>query len=158
MDEYEEMIKEIREKEKIIKERLKEFDDRTSKTMTENEEMTLDEIVARLKKPGVFVKSVTVNETAERDMQEFGSKVFLPYETEEMKKFDKSEDYMFIIKLKYNNDEVELDVYNNTFTLKSKNPDLSFSDIYDSKKNELNEMFNNSKSNENKDINKEYKI
>ena len=65
---------------------------------------------------------------------------------------------MFIIKLKYNNDEVELDVYNNTFTLKSKNPDLSFSDIYDSKKNELNEMFNNSKSNENKDINKEYKI
>ena len=56
MDEYEEMIKEIREKEKIIKERLKEFDDRTSKTMTENEEMTLDEIVARLKKPGVFVK------------------------------------------------------------------------------------------------------
>lgn len=158
MDEYEEMIKEIREKEKIIKERLKEFDDRTSKTMTENEEMTLDEIVARLKKPGVFVKSVTVNETAERDMQEFGSKVFLPYETEEMKKFDKSEDYMFIIKLKYNNDEVELDVYNNTFTLKSKNPDLNFSDIYDSKKNELNEMFNNSKSNENKDINKEYKI
>ena len=158
MDEYEEMIKEIREKEKNIKERLKEFDDRTSKTMTENEEMTLDEIVARLKKPGVFVKSVTVNETAERDMQEFGSKVFLPYETEEMKKFDKSEDYMFIIKLKYNNDEVELDVYNNTFTLKSKNPDLSFSDIYDSKKNELNEMFNNSKSNENKDINKEYKI
>ena len=158
MDEYEEMIKEIREKEKNIKERLKEFDDRTSKTMTENEEMTLDEIVARLKKPGVFVKSVTVNETAERDMQEFGSKVFLPYETEEMKRFDKSEDYMFIIKLKYNNDEVELDVYNNTFTLKSKNPDLSFSDIYDSKKNELNEMFNNSKSNENKDINKEYKI
>ena len=131
MDEYEEMIKEIREKEKNIKERLKEFDDRTSKTMTENEEMTLDEIVARLKKPGVFVKSVTVNETAERDMQEFGSKVFLPYETEEMKRFDKSEDYMFIIKLKYNNDEVELDVYNNTFTLKSKNPDLSFSDIYD---------------------------
>ena len=158
MDEYEEMIKEIREKEKNIKERLKEFDDRTSKTMTENEEMTLDEIVARLKKPGVFVKSVTVNETAERDMQEFGSKVFLPYETEEMKRFDKSEDYMFIIKLKYNNDEVELDVYNNTFTLKYKNPDLSFSDIYDSKKNELNEMFNNSKSNENKDINKEYKI
>ena len=158
MDEYEEMIKEIREKEKNIKERLKEFDDRTSKTMTENEEMTLDEIVARLKKPGVFVKSVKVNETAERDMQEFGSKVFLPYETEEMKRFDKSEDYMFIIKLKYNNDEVELDVYNNTFTLKSKNPDLSFSDIYDSKKNELNEMFNNSKSNENKDINKEYKI
>ena len=129
MDEYEEMIKEITEKEKIIKERLKEFDDRTSKTMTENEEMTLDEIVARLNKPGVFVKSVTVNETAERDMQEFGSRVYLPYEIEEMKKYNKSEDYMFVIKFRYNNDEVELDVYNNTFTLKTKNHDLSFSDI-----------------------------
>ena len=137
MDEYEEMIKEITEKEKIIKERLKEFDDRTSKTMTENEEMTLDEIVDRLNKPGVFVKSVTVNETAERDMQEFGSRVYLPYEIEEMKKYNKSEDYMFVIKFRYNNDEV---------------------DIYDSKKNELNEMFNNKKSVEDKEINKEYII
>ena len=65
---------------------------------------------------------------------------------------------MFVIKIRYNNDEVELDVYNNTFTLKSKNPDLSFSDIYDSKKNELNEMFNNKKLVEDKEINKEYKI
>ena len=146
MNNYDEELQRIKEKLKKANERRKALDDRIEKQMIVYENMSLDEIISRLNKPGVDVISIDIKETAERDMQEFGTKTLMFYEKSKMKEYQNSEDYYFKIELTYNEEPMELDVYNKLFTLKSNNPDISFSDIYDdTKKNELDEMLSENK-------------
>lgn len=159
MNNYNEEFQRIKEKLKRANERGKALDDRTEKQMIVYEDMSLYEIVSRLNNPDVEIDRVRVIETAERDMQEFGSKSLDLSQIEEMKEYFKSDDYMFQIFLKYRQDLVELDINNKIFTLRSSNPDIVFSDIYDdTKKNELDDMLNNDFDNKEMVDNSNYKL
>lgn len=159
MDDYERMVERINEKEKRVNELIKSIDKRVTKTMTISEGLSLDEIVSRLNKPGVSVTTIDIEETAERDMQDFGRKTVFFYDDDEMKKYSNTGEYHFRIKLTYNSEPVELNVYRNILTMKSLNPDLNILDIYDdTKKNELDDMLNNDFDNKEMVDNSNYKL
>ena len=145
MEKYDEEIEKIKELAKQVREKLKRIDSRAKTHLIVKDELYLDDIVARLNKPGVEIKQIHVEESDELEVQEFGGLSFTPEQMSEVRNFRKCEDYYFTIFMKYYEDDVELDVYNNLFTLLSDNPNISFDDIYDDTKDDLDEMLSENK-------------
>ena len=97
-----------------------------------DEIIRLDDIVRSLQSKGVVINSIEVAETCELDMKTFGEKHLSPDDFDELRRYDTSYDYHYTIAAEYRGDPVELSVYRSVFSVESDNPDLQFSDIYES--------------------------
>lgn len=101
----------------------------------ENLDVRLDEIVKILhRNADVKIKRIDIEETAELDMQDFGSDSFTPDQLTELHRFCNTEKYLYNIFLDCCSVPVELSILNKTVILSSDDPDLELSDIWEYKK------------------------